>query len=119
MLAHWDRHGFGLWALHDRTDGRFVGRCGVAYLHDFPDAELAYTLARRYWGRGLATEAARAALAHALGALRLPRVVGVALVENLASQKVLLKAGMTLQGPYRYDGKDARLYGIDNPTPPP
>jgi ribosomal-protein-alanine N-acetyltransferase len=110
------RHGFGIWALRDRQDGRFVGRARVAYLHGLGDAELSYTLARRCWGRGLATEAVREVLRHALAVLRLPRVLGVAQVENIASQQVMRKAGMTLRGPYRDDGREALLYAIENPA---
>jgi ribosomal-protein-alanine N-acetyltransferase len=115
-IEHWRRHGFGIWALLDRQDDRFVGRAGVAHLHDLGDAELSYTLARRCWGRGLATEAVREVLRHALAVLRLPRVLGVAQVDNIASQQVMRKVGMTLRGPYRDDGKPALLYAIDNPA---
>src|SRR5690348_12285454 len=52
MLAHWKRYGFGIWAVCDRTDGRFLGRCGYGNLHDYPDLELAYSLTRAAWGKG-------------------------------------------------------------------
>jgi ribosomal-protein-alanine N-acetyltransferase len=115
-LGHWRRHGFGIWALLAKPGGRFVGRAGVAYPHGRGDAELSYTLARRCWGRGLATEAVRAVLRHALAVLRLPRVLGVAQVGNVASQRVLRKAGMTLRGPCQDDGREALLYAIENPA---
>src|SRR5262245_30348980 len=63
-LEHWRDHGFGLFALAAREDGRLAGHCGVAYLHELPDAELSYALATRYHGRGLATEAVTAVLRH-------------------------------------------------------
>jgi ribosomal-protein-alanine N-acetyltransferase len=116
VADHWRKHGFGMWAVLDREDGRFVGHCGVGYLHDLPDAELAYTFAPRYWGRGLATEAVSAVLRHAFAVVGLPRVVGVAVVENVASQRVMVKVGMTLQGPYEYDGKKALMYAIEKPA---
>jgi RimJ/RimL family protein N-acetyltransferase len=78
--------------------GGFVGRCGVAYQHHPGEAELVYALARAAWGRGLATEAARAALTYAFAVVGLPRVVAFARAENVASRRVLEKAGMTLVG---------------------
>jgi ribosomal-protein-alanine N-acetyltransferase len=78
MIRHWQEHGFGIWALFDKESGGFVGRCGVACLHRPGEAELAYTLARRCWGKGLATEAAGAVLRHAFEVLRLPWVVAFA-----------------------------------------
>jgi ribosomal-protein-alanine N-acetyltransferase len=115
ILDHWQEHGFGLWVLIAKEGGGFVGHCGVGYLHGRGDAELSYTLARPYWGRGLATEAVKRVLRHAFEVLRLPRVIGVARVHNVASQRVMLRAGMTFREDIRYDGKEGRLYGIENP----
>jgi ribosomal-protein-alanine N-acetyltransferase len=55
IVDHWREHGFGVWALFRKTDGRFAGGCGVGYFYDLPDVELAYTVARAYRGLGLAT----------------------------------------------------------------
>src|SRR5438128_2204028 len=75
MLAHWREYGYGIWALVEKGTGAFVGRCGLGHLHEeVGDPELAYTLGRACWGRGLATEAAGRALAFGFGVLRLPRV---------------------------------------------
>jgi RimJ/RimL family protein N-acetyltransferase len=82
------------------------------------DAELSYTLARNYRGRGLATEAVRRVLRHAFEVLRLPRVMGVTQTGNVASQRVMIRAGLTLRGPFHYDGKEALLYALENPDGP-
>jgi RimJ/RimL family protein N-acetyltransferase len=116
ILGHWRRHGFGIFALWEKASGRFAGYCGVAYLHGLADAEVTYGLASPFWGRGLATEALKRCLRYAFEGAGLPRVVGVAAVENVASQRVMEKAGMTLQGPYEYDGKQGVLLAIDNPA---
>src|SRR5262245_29748484 len=86
VLTHWQLHGFGLFALIDRERRDFLGHCGVAYLHGMDDAELSFALALHAWGRGLATEAVRQVLRHAFEVVGLPRVVGVALAANVASQ---------------------------------
>src|SRR5262249_33897402 len=104
-----------MWAMLGRADGRFVGWCGIGYWHEMPDVELGYTVAPRCWGRGLATEAVRCVLRYAFGVVRLPRVVGVARVGNVASQNEMLKAGMSPRRPYAFDGHEGLLYAVENP----
>jgi ribosomal-protein-alanine N-acetyltransferase len=118
MLRHWQEHRFGIWALFARKGSGFVGRCGVAYLHRPDEAELAYALARQHWGKGLATEAAGRALRYAFEVLGLPRVVAFARVENIASQKVMARIGMTFEQMCQYGGWDAVRYVVQNPAGP-
>jgi RimJ/RimL family protein N-acetyltransferase len=97
----WDARGFGLWALTWRTDdgGRLLGFCGLtapAFLPDvLPSVEVGWRLARDAWGRGVATEAARAALAFGFGGLRMREIVAVVAPENTRSLRVAEKLGMT------------------------
>jgi RimJ/RimL family protein N-acetyltransferase len=116
ILDHWRQHGFGIWAVLEKATGQFAGHCGIGYLHELPDVELTYALLTHYRGHGLATEAVIAVLRHAFEVLGLPRVVGVAVVDNVASHRVMAKAGMRLRGPYEYDGKQAVMYVIENPS---
>ena len=96
--GHWSDHGFGLLAVVDRASGRVVGEAGLQVLDGGPDVELGYTLSHAAWGRGLATEAARAVLRWAFAGLRLERVVAVADPANAASLRVLDKLGMRRLG---------------------
>jgi len=96
---HWDEHGFGLLAIVELATGRLVGEAGLQFLEAGPDIELGYTLARAAWGRGYATEAARAVLRWGFAGLRLHRVVAVADPANAASLHVLDKLGMARLGP--------------------
>ena len=66
----------------------------------------------------MATEAVRRALQYAFDVAGLPRVVGVARAENLASQRVMARAGLTFRRFLQYGGKEAVLYAIENPSPP-
>jgi ribosomal-protein-alanine N-acetyltransferase len=116
ILDHWRQHHFGIWAVLEKATGHFAGHCGVGYLHALPDAELTYALLPHYRGRGLATEAVIAVLRYAFTVAGLPRVLGVAVVDNVASHRVMAKAGMRLRGPYEYDGKQAVMYVIENPS---
>jgi ribosomal-protein-alanine N-acetyltransferase len=95
QLAHWDQHGFGRWALIDKNSGALVGWCGLFYLENTNEVEIAYGLAREYWGKGLASEAARAAMKYGFEVLRFPRIVAVAWPENVASLRVMEKLRMT------------------------
>jgi RimJ/RimL family protein N-acetyltransferase len=106
ILDHWDRHGFGLWALVEKASGELMGFCGLQYLDNTPEIEVGYRLAKRFWGKGFATEAARASLRYGFETLGLDRIVAVVQPENVASCRVIEKIGL------RYV-KDARFYDTD------
>ncbi|UCG62074.1 MAG: GNAT family N-acetyltransferase [Candidatus Zixiibacteriota bacterium] len=75
-----------------------IGWAGVGPLEfDESQIEIFYGLARHHWGRGYATEAARAVLDYAFGTIGIKRLVGIANPENAASVKVLEKIGMTFE----------------------
>ena len=99
QIAHQRDHGFCLWAVELRESGVFIGAVGllhVSFAASFtPAVEIGWRLARGAWGRGLATEAARAALAFGFGALGLDEIVAYAASANQASQSVMRKLGMT------------------------
>lgn len=104
--------GFCRWRLLDRTSGELVGFCGVGYWRDGLDAEIGWWLARRYWGLGLATEAARCALRDAFERVGLDRVVSVAMVGNRASLRVMEKLGLRWQREFEDEGARLVQYGI-------
>ena len=110
-LAHWDRHGFGLWAWRT-PDGVFVGRAGIRPLEveGVPEIEIAYALTRQAWGRGYAGEMTQALVEHGLERLGLPSLVGVVMVEHLASRRVLEKAGFTFERTVAHAGEPCVLY---------
>ena len=85
------------WKLTEKSSGEVVGFCGVGQWRGYPDLEIGWWLARRRWGQGLATEAARVALADAFERVRLDRVVSVAMAPNLASRRIMVKLGLELE----------------------
>jgi RimJ/RimL family protein N-acetyltransferase len=98
LIDHIDRHGFGFWALELRETGETVGFTGLQNV-DFeapfaPAVEIGWRLARPHWGKGYATEAARAALDYAFGALKLDEVVSFAVEDNMRSRRVMERIGM-------------------------
>ena len=76
--AHFDRHGFGAYAAELSYDQAFVGFIGLSVpnfeAHFTPCVEIGWRLAAEYWGRGIATEGARAVVSHAFGVLGLSAV---------------------------------------------
>ena len=101
----WHRNGhprnpdLGLWATIHKETGIFIGRCGLLpwTIEGQQEVEVAYTIARAYWGQGLATEAAQAILQYGFEKLKLARLVSLIEPENVASQKVAEKIGMAFE----------------------
>ena len=97
--AHFEEHGFGLWALQIAETGQFIGFTGLAVpgfeAHFTPAVEIGWRLARPAWGHGYASEAARRALAAAFTTYGLAKVVSFTSVDNIRSQAVMRRIGMT------------------------
>jgi RimJ/RimL family protein N-acetyltransferase len=103
----------GWWIVEDKEDGRFHGLGLLLPMPDAGDIEVGYRLARRSWGRGIATEAAAALVDYALGRLALPRVVAVVYPDNRPSRRVLDKLGFTRAGQCEYRGARVDRYELD------
>lgn len=97
---HAEEHGFSLWAVEEKSTGALVGNCGLVYIPNVAgrEVEVAYTLAKAFWGRGMATEAARASVQYGFEECKLKEIYGLAFPPNEASQNVLRKIGMTYEG---------------------
>lgn len=97
--AHFDRHGWGCWAVERKGVSPFIGFIGLAeptFQAAFtPCVEIGWRLAREHWGLGLAPEGAQAVLGFAFGSLGLTEVVSFTSVLNRPSQRVMEKLGMT------------------------
>ena len=99
MEAHFDEHGFGFWAVEVPGVAPFVGFVGLAvtaFQAPFtPCVEVAWRLAAEHWGRGYATEGARAALAFGFETVGLDEIVSFTTVTNERSRRVMERIGMT------------------------
>jgi len=96
----WDERDFGLFATELRSSGRLIGFAGLS-LPEFlpeilPTVEVGWRLAADQWGKGLGTEAARAALDFGFGHAGLDRIVSIHQVGNVASGRIMEKLGMRL-----------------------
>jgi RimJ/RimL family protein N-acetyltransferase len=108
-------HGMGWWAMVRKTDGQWLGWCGLKR-HPDGEVDLGYRLLRGHWGHGYATEAGRACIDLGFGPFALPYIVGRVAAENTASVRVLEKLGMRLwkTGPCGHDPA-ASIYRLDRP----
>ncbi len=113
MLAgHWQLRGFGMWAVEERDTGRFVGRVGLHYPEGWPDREIAWALARPFWGRGYAVEAARAALTEAFGSLGWSRIISLIDPANSRSIHLAERIGERLERETTVRGHRVAVYAL-------
>jgi RimJ/RimL family protein N-acetyltransferase len=95
---HFRQHGFGIFAVELLSEQAFIGFTGLSVprfeAHFTPCVEIGWRLAKAYWGRGLATEAARAALAHGFDVIGLKEIVSFTTTANVRSRSVMQKLGM-------------------------
>jgi RimJ/RimL family protein N-acetyltransferase len=109
--AHQRAHGFSFWAVVETATGRLIGDAGL-HRTAAGETELGYTLAKSAWGRGYATEAARAWLDAAFTQLDIDEVIALVEPPNRASLHVLEKAGLRRNGTRMAFGREHLLYRI-------
>jgi RimJ/RimL family protein N-acetyltransferase len=99
IRAHFARHGFAQWAVEVPGVADFIGFVGLSIprfeAHFTPCVEVGWRLAREHWGRGYATEAARAVLEYGFRDLALEEIVSFTTVANTRSRAVMERIGMT------------------------
>lgn len=95
FIEHWEHHGFGAMAIIHRANRQLIGQIGLQFIPGEAAVEIFYAIARPYWGKGLTTEAARAALVYGFEKAGLDSIMAVAVPDNIASQRVMQKIGMT------------------------
>jgi ribosomal-protein-alanine N-acetyltransferase len=117
LQAHWERCGFGEWALEEKATGELIGQGGLVdqatWVAEPCRTELGFLLKRDAWGRGLGTEAAAAALEHAFTQLSLDRVISITLLENRRSRRMIEGLGLSRVGETHWLGSDVVWYAID------
>ncbi len=93
-MADYRKYGFGRWACILKSTGEHIGFSGLKYLEELGEVEIGYRLVRNRWGFGFATEAAIAVVRFGLADLALEHIIGLVMPENIASVRVLEKAGL-------------------------
>jgi ribosomal-protein-alanine N-acetyltransferase len=112
-----------LWPVVDKSSGDVIGHCGlvpkevdgVDAMGTCDEVELVYVIAADHWGRGLATEAARAIRDYAFHSLEIERLISLIDPANAASERVAQKVGLNFErNTLRPNGKTLRLYSISH-----
>jgi RimJ/RimL family protein N-acetyltransferase len=116
LVGHWVLRGFGMWALEERSSGRWIGYCGLWYPHGWPEHEIGWGLAADARGRGLATEAARRARDFAYSQLGWTTLISCIVPENVTSQRVAERLGATLERRIELKGHTTGVYRHPGPS---
>lgn len=113
VFGDYEKYGYGRLAVELKSEGRFIGFTGLKYLPDLDEVDLGYRFMRAYWGKGLATESAKASLNLGFKELGLKRIIALTLPENEASIHVLNKLGFTFEKTVLEDGLEANQYALN------
>lgn len=110
FMQHWQQRGYGVWAIVENGSSQMVGYCGLRYLDELNEVEILYGLAKAYWGRGIATQAALAAVTYGFNVAQIDKLIALALPENIASRRVIEKAGLQYEKPIEIFNLDVLYY---------
>jgi RimJ/RimL family protein N-acetyltransferase len=116
LNGHPDHPELGLWATIHKGTERFIGRCGLLpwTIEQRPEVEVAFLLAKEFWGQGLGTEAARGILDYGVEQLHLTRLICMIDADNQASARVAQNIGMTLEKETQDESGPFLLYSMTN-----
>lgn len=106
QMEHWDKYGCGNWGILPDGESQIVGWAGLQYLPELDETEVGYLLDKPSWGKGFATEAARASVKFGFDRCGLDHIIALVHPENHASRRVIEKCGMT-------HAETIHLWGID------
>jgi [ribosomal protein S5]-alanine N-acetyltransferase len=105
-------YGVGRLAVLEKNTGTFLGWCGLKFTLEYNEYDLGFRFFRQHWGKGYATETARACLDHGFRKLNLREILGRAMTENKPSIRVLEKIGMKYRKPRSCGGEEGVVYSI-------
>jgi len=117
IVGHWGLRGYGMFAVVERSTGRYVGCVGPLFFEGWLGFEMCWTLRSEAWGKGYATEGARRALEYAFTELDQAHVISLIRPGNTASIRVAERLGETLEGYASLFGTEAIVYGISRKHP--
>lgn len=103
-------NGIGRWAIIDKKSNEFIGWCGLKLVKDTINNQsnyydLGYRLIRKHWGKGIATETAKASIEYGFNVLQLKEIIGAIHCDNVASNNVVKKLGFELVETFEFEGE--------------
>lgn len=113
MAGHWRLRGFGLWAVEEKATERFIGRIGLWYPQGWPGLEVSWFIDKAQWGKGYASEGARACRDIAFERLGAADICSIIHPENAASIRVAEKIGEHPSRTLDVNGTEFLLYALE------
>ena len=110
ISGHWALHGFGMFAVEEKSSGQYVGRVGPWYPPNWPGFEVGWGIAKELRGKGYAVEAARAAIGWVFSTFEIDHVIHCINPENPASQAVARKLGAAIERQARLSGDTVDIW---------
>ncbi|HCB01718.1 MAG TPA: hypothetical protein DEP19_04985 [Anaerolineae bacterium] len=105
QISHWETYKYGHWAVTIRETGQLMGWDGLEFLPDTNETEVGYLFSKEFWGKGYATEATKEAVKFGIEN-GLKEIIGLTDPENIASQRVLEKSGLSFTRRQFYFGME-------------
>ena len=112
VSSRWENEKIGFCALFEKSSEEFIGWCGIWTLKETSELEIGYAIAKEFWGKGFAAEAAFEFLRYAFEDLKYDKIVAVATPENTASRRVMEKLGMQYDCTGEFYGRELVHYSI-------
>lgn len=112
ISSRWAKDRIGFCSLIEKRSGKFAGWCGLWQLKETGEIEVGYAITKIFWGKGYASESARAFLEYGFDKLNLEKIVAVARPENTASRRVMEKIGMEFDYIGEFYGRNLVHYSI-------
>ncbi|MES2515439.1 MAG: GNAT family N-acetyltransferase [Bacteroidota bacterium] len=95
VIGQYEKNGYGRWLVAEKESGEPLGWCGLKFHDDTNETDIGYRFMQKYWGKGYATESAKACIDYGFSILKLKRIIGNAMEANTASIHVFKKLGMS------------------------
>jgi ribosomal-protein-alanine N-acetyltransferase len=112
MEAHWQKHGFGDWAVVEKATVDLIGFCGLHYCDGMDEVNIGYAFKKSKWRQGFGFESCKATLQYGFEKLRLDYIVAVIQTPNLASRGLAQKLNLVYWKEFVYKGHEVVGYGM-------
>ena len=112
VSSRWTSEKMGFCAMIEKSSEKFVGWCGLWQLKETGETEVGYAVAKEFWGKSYAAEAAKEFLTYAFEKLLCDKIVAVAQPANAASRRVMEKLGMSYDYTDEFYGRDLVHYSV-------
>lgn len=110
----YEKYGVGRLAVIDKSTMKFIGWCGLKYSQEKNEYYIGFRFFKNSWNKGFATETSTRCLEYGFNELKINRIVGRAMEENIGSIKVLEKIGMKFKENFDFDGHNGVIYELIN-----